>query len=221
MPVWAVAVVMSLVGMGTGSSYPVCTVSIQNAVEHRQVGIAMGAMNFFRALASALVVAVMGAIMLAHSAPRRSAERPPRPMPSRRMRRWSSLPGRSVSFSRSRSPFCSSASWRCSSWRSGLCGPPSSPCRARARCRPGLRTSAGTSRRADVPAACAFARQISEVFGLCRPACPKTAVQARFSVRRLGRSYGLRRAICHCRADRAFARAGARAGGHPPAACRR
>ena len=75
MPVWAVAFVMCLVGMGTGSSYPVVTVSIQNAVSHHQIGVAMGAMNFFRALASAFVVAVMGAIMLAHlgAAPERGA----------------------------------------------------------------------------------------------------------------------------------------------------
>jgi EmrB/QacA subfamily drug resistance transporter len=75
MPVWAVAAIMCLVGMGTGSSYPVVTVSIQNAVAHQQIGIAMGAMNFFRALASAFVVAVMGAIMLAHlgAAPQRGA----------------------------------------------------------------------------------------------------------------------------------------------------
>ncbi len=75
MPVWAVAAVMCLVGMGTGSSYPVVTVSIQNAVSHHQIGVAMGAMNFFRALASAFVVAVMGAIMLAHlgAAPERGA----------------------------------------------------------------------------------------------------------------------------------------------------
>ncbi len=75
MPVWAVAGVMCLVGMGTGSSYPTVTVSIQNAVPHHQIGIAMGAMNFFRALASAFLVAVMGAIMLAHlgTAPQRGA----------------------------------------------------------------------------------------------------------------------------------------------------
>jgi EmrB/QacA subfamily drug resistance transporter len=75
MPVWAVAAIMCLVGMGTGSSYPVVTVSIQNAVAHQQIGIAMGAMNFFRALASAFVVAIMGAIMLAHlgAAPQRGA----------------------------------------------------------------------------------------------------------------------------------------------------
>jgi EmrB/QacA subfamily drug resistance transporter len=75
MPVWAVAAIMCLVGMGTGSSYPVVTVSIQNAVAHQQIGIAMGAMNFFRALASAFVVAIMGAIMLAYlgAAPQRGA----------------------------------------------------------------------------------------------------------------------------------------------------
>ena len=39
--------------------------SIQNAVPHAQVGIAMGALNFFRSLVSAFVVAVMGAILLA------------------------------------------------------------------------------------------------------------------------------------------------------------
>src|SRR6185312_3088413 len=58
MPVWAVAFVMCLVGMGTGSSYPVVTVSIQNAVSHHQIGVAMGAMNFFRALASAATAIV-------------------------------------------------------------------------------------------------------------------------------------------------------------------
>ena len=75
MPLWGVIVVMGVVGLGAGSSYPTVTVSIQNAVAHRQVGIAMGAMNFFRALASAFVVAVMGAIMLAGlgTAPQRGA----------------------------------------------------------------------------------------------------------------------------------------------------
>ena len=75
MPVWGVATVMCLVGLGTGSSYPTVTVSIQNAIAHQQIGIAMGAMNFSRALASAFVVAVMGAIMLADVgiAPQRGA----------------------------------------------------------------------------------------------------------------------------------------------------
>ena len=75
MPVWGVALVMCFVGLGTGSSYPTATVSIQNALAHHQIGIAMGAMNFFRALASAFIVAVMGAIMLAQvgTAPQRGA----------------------------------------------------------------------------------------------------------------------------------------------------
>ena len=41
-------------GFGVGTVFPVATVSIQNAVERHDVGTATGAMNFFRALASAL-----------------------------------------------------------------------------------------------------------------------------------------------------------------------
>jgi hypothetical protein len=37
---------------------------MQNAVAHNQMGVATGAANFFRALMSALVVAVLGAIVL-------------------------------------------------------------------------------------------------------------------------------------------------------------
>jgi hypothetical protein len=54
-----------VVGTAIGLVFPVTTVSIQNAVPHHQVGIAMGALNFFRSLASAFIVAVMGAILLA------------------------------------------------------------------------------------------------------------------------------------------------------------
>jgi len=56
---------LGIVGTAIGMVYPVATVSIQNAVSHQQVGVAMGAMNFFRSLASAFAVAVMGAIILA------------------------------------------------------------------------------------------------------------------------------------------------------------
>ena len=55
----------SVVGTAVGLVYPVTTVSIQNAVPHHQVGVAMGALNFFRSLASAFIVAVLGAILLA------------------------------------------------------------------------------------------------------------------------------------------------------------
>jgi EmrB/QacA subfamily drug resistance transporter len=65
LPLWSVIVIMSLIGIALGTVFPVCTVSIQNAVPNHQVGVAMGAMNFFRALASAFLVAIMGAILLA------------------------------------------------------------------------------------------------------------------------------------------------------------
>jgi EmrB/QacA subfamily drug resistance transporter len=64
-PLWVSILVLCVVGTAIGTVYPVATVSIQNAVPHAQIGIAMGAMNFFRALASALLVAIMGAIVLA------------------------------------------------------------------------------------------------------------------------------------------------------------
>jgi EmrB/QacA subfamily drug resistance transporter len=60
-----VMIALTLIGFGVGTVYPVMTVSIQNAVPAHQIGTATGAMNFFRALASALAVAIMGAILLA------------------------------------------------------------------------------------------------------------------------------------------------------------
>jgi EmrB/QacA subfamily drug resistance transporter len=64
-PPIAVAAVLSVVAFGIGTTYPVGTVSIQNAVSRYQVGAAMGAMNFFRGLTAAFIVAAMGAIVLA------------------------------------------------------------------------------------------------------------------------------------------------------------
>jgi MFS family permease len=64
-PLWLVAIALSIVSFGCGSTYPVSTVCVQNAVATHQVGTVTGVMNFFRALASALEVAVLGAIVLA------------------------------------------------------------------------------------------------------------------------------------------------------------
>jgi EmrB/QacA subfamily drug resistance transporter len=66
MPLYGVVIALTLIGFGVGTVYPVSTVSIQNAVATHQVGTATGAMNFFRALASTLAVAIMGAILLGH-----------------------------------------------------------------------------------------------------------------------------------------------------------
>jgi EmrB/QacA subfamily drug resistance transporter len=64
MPLKGVIAALTFIGFGAGTIYPISTVSIQNAVARHQVGTATGAMNFFRALASTLAVAIMGAILL-------------------------------------------------------------------------------------------------------------------------------------------------------------
>ncbi|MEX0753450.1 MAG: MDR family MFS transporter [Xanthobacteraceae bacterium] len=55
---------LAAVGIGIGTVYPVATVAVQNAVPRHQLGIATGSLNFFRMLFSAIIVAVMGAILL-------------------------------------------------------------------------------------------------------------------------------------------------------------
>ena len=63
-PLWVVVAALCVIATGIGTVFSVATVSIQNAVSRFQVGTATGAMNFFRALFSALVVAIMGALVL-------------------------------------------------------------------------------------------------------------------------------------------------------------
>jgi EmrB/QacA subfamily drug resistance transporter len=64
MPTALVLLLLLLIGSGLGTLFPVSTVCMQNAVARTQMGVATGAANFFRALFSALVVAVLGAIVL-------------------------------------------------------------------------------------------------------------------------------------------------------------
>ncbi len=64
MPLPLVLVLMTVIGIGMGTVFPVATVALQNAVSRSQMGIATGAANFFRALFSSLVVAILGAIVL-------------------------------------------------------------------------------------------------------------------------------------------------------------
>jgi EmrB/QacA subfamily drug resistance transporter len=65
MPVLGAVTAAALIGFGVGTVFPIATVCVQNAVWRHEVGTATGAMNFFRALTSALAVAIMGAILLA------------------------------------------------------------------------------------------------------------------------------------------------------------
>ncbi len=64
LPLWAILVLLALVGCGLGSLFPISTVCMQNAVVQRQMGIATATANFFRALFAALLVAILGAIVL-------------------------------------------------------------------------------------------------------------------------------------------------------------
>ena len=64
MPTIIVLLLLLVIGAGLGTVFPISTVCMQNAVSRAQMGIATGAANFFRALFSALVVAVLGAIVL-------------------------------------------------------------------------------------------------------------------------------------------------------------
>jgi EmrB/QacA subfamily drug resistance transporter len=57
-------VVLGIAGLGLGTVLPVATVSVQNAVSQHQMGTATAAMNFFRSLGGALVVAGFGAILM-------------------------------------------------------------------------------------------------------------------------------------------------------------
>jgi EmrB/QacA subfamily drug resistance transporter len=57
------ALLLLVIGIGIGSVLPLTTVSVQNAVLPWQMGTVTGLMNFMRALASALMVALYGAFL--------------------------------------------------------------------------------------------------------------------------------------------------------------
>ncbi len=64
LPIYGTMALLSVVGFGIGAVFPIATVAMQNAVSRGHMGIATGAMNFFRSLGAALVVALFGAIVL-------------------------------------------------------------------------------------------------------------------------------------------------------------
>lgn len=65
MPLPLALALFVVIGVGMGTPLPVCTVSIQNAVQPRLMGTTTGVMTFFRQLGGALSVAVLGAVLLA------------------------------------------------------------------------------------------------------------------------------------------------------------
>jgi MFS family permease len=69
MPLWLIEIVLALSGMGVGTMFPVTTVSVQNAVDRRHLGVATGMLYVNRQLVSALMVAAFGTIMLSVAGP--------------------------------------------------------------------------------------------------------------------------------------------------------
>jgi MFS family permease len=58
------ALLLFVLGLGLGPMYPMSTLVTQNSVQPHQMGTATGALNFFRTLGGALIVAVFGALVL-------------------------------------------------------------------------------------------------------------------------------------------------------------
>lgn len=60
----AFTLLLGVLGAALGPMYPTSTIVMQNAVKLHQLGTATGALNFFRLLGGAIVVAVFGALVL-------------------------------------------------------------------------------------------------------------------------------------------------------------
>ena len=63
---WEVQALMLIVGVGVGAIFPTLTVSVQNAVDPRDLGIGTATLGFLRSLGGAIGVAALGAVVLAH-----------------------------------------------------------------------------------------------------------------------------------------------------------
>ena len=68
-PLWIVEVLAALIGFGSGTGFPVSTVSVQNAVDRAHLGVATGVLTFLRSLGGALGVAILGAVALGYGLP--------------------------------------------------------------------------------------------------------------------------------------------------------
>lgn len=64
LPLWSLEILFAVTSFGVGTSFPVTTVCIQNAVVAHMMGSATATMHFFRQLGGALVIAGYGAIVL-------------------------------------------------------------------------------------------------------------------------------------------------------------
>ena len=66
-PLVLTGVLLGITGIGLGTVLPIATVAIQNAVPMPQIGVATGAMNFFRSLGGAVLTAGFGTLVISMS----------------------------------------------------------------------------------------------------------------------------------------------------------
>jgi MFS family permease len=66
---FVVEILTACVGIGTGSTFPVSTVAVQNAVDRMQLGVATGVHTIISSLGGALGVALLGAVALGYGMP--------------------------------------------------------------------------------------------------------------------------------------------------------
>ncbi|MFC5562869.1 MFS transporter [Methylobacterium aerolatum] len=74
LPFWLMEVALAFLSIGLGTILPLSTITIQNAVAPDQLGIATAAMNFFRSLGGALIVALFGTLVLGAAAGQTGAD---------------------------------------------------------------------------------------------------------------------------------------------------
>ncbi|MBN2909051.1 MFS transporter [Polycladomyces sp. WAk] len=81
----AVVLYMIIIGTGLGIAFPIFTLTVQNAVEHRHLGVATSSSQLFRQMGGTVGVAVMGTILSGHmkdEMSRLTAQHPAQPAPS-------------------------------------------------------------------------------------------------------------------------------------------
>lgn len=61
---WTTQAIITVIGIGLGTQFPVTTVSVQNAAEQRDLGVATASLAFLRSLGSVLGVALLGAVLI-------------------------------------------------------------------------------------------------------------------------------------------------------------
>jgi len=63
-PPGAIAGYLSLIGMGFGFTFPVMLVSVQNAADPRDIGVASSAINFFRSMGGSFGAAILWSVLI-------------------------------------------------------------------------------------------------------------------------------------------------------------